>query len=264
MKITELTENTTKKDNINTEHGLSLYIESMGKKILFDMGQSNLFEENAKALGIDLAEVDIAILSHGHYDHGGGLKRFLELNGKAPVYIHEKAFGCHFSGTEKYIGLNPELTDSPRIVYTKDKEIISEGLTLITCNGYEARHSLSNENMNVKTENGFKSDIFEHEQYLIIDENGKRTVISGCSHKGVLNITEWLSPDILVGGFHFKNVEMTDNGKEKLTNVATELLKHKTKFYTCHCTGTEQYEFMKDIMGENLRYLGCGEELMII
>ena len=86
MKITALLENTASDCCMMTEHGLSLYIEAQGKKILFDMGQTDLFYKNALTLGIDLAEVDIAILSHGHYDHGGGLEKFLEINKKAPVY----------------------------------------------------------------------------------------------------------------------------------------------------------------------------------
>ena len=77
MRIISLVENTSVNDAIKAEHGLSLYIESKNYKILFDMGQTDLFLKNAKRLGVDLSQVDIAILSHGHYDHGGGLEEFL-------------------------------------------------------------------------------------------------------------------------------------------------------------------------------------------
>lgn len=90
------------------EHGLSLYLEGKGHRILFDTGQSENFAVNAKRLGVDLAAVDLAILSHGHYDHGGGLKRFLELNQKAPVYLSVYAFEPHFNGV-KDIGIDPKL-----------------------------------------------------------------------------------------------------------------------------------------------------------
>ena len=103
MKITALLENTASDCCMLTEHGLSLYIEAQGKKILFDMGQTDLFYKNALTLGIDLAEVDIAILSHGHYDHGGGLEKFLEINKKAPIYVSSRAFEPHYNGKEKYI-----------------------------------------------------------------------------------------------------------------------------------------------------------------
>ncbi|MBO5230600.1 MAG: MBL fold metallo-hydrolase [Clostridia bacterium] len=72
MIVKVLCENTSLCDSFGCEHGLSLYIESGERKILFDMGQTNLFEANAEKLGIDLAEIDFAVLSHGHYDHSGG------------------------------------------------------------------------------------------------------------------------------------------------------------------------------------------------
>ena len=80
MKITALVENTTNNPSLGTQHGLSLYIEANGRKILFDMGADGLFLENAEKLGIDIAGVDLAIVSHGHDDHGGGLGVFLEKN----------------------------------------------------------------------------------------------------------------------------------------------------------------------------------------
>ena len=140
MKITSLVENTSKCENIESEHGLSLYIEANGWKILFDMGQTDLFSKNAKKLDIDLAEVDIAILSHGHYDHGGGLAKFMEINRKAPIYMHEKAFGAHYNGTEKYIGLDTSLINNPRIIYMHDPRKIDEGLTLYSCNEKDRKH----------------------------------------------------------------------------------------------------------------------------
>ena len=87
MKITALLENTTKRPDMSTEHGLSLYIETAGHKILFDMGQTELFSENAAALGIDLEAVDLAVLSHGHYDHGGGLATLYAHNSKLLVTV---------------------------------------------------------------------------------------------------------------------------------------------------------------------------------
>ena len=76
MKVTVLAENSACREDLTPQHGLSLYIETNGKKILFDMGQDDTFAQNAKTLGIDLSQADLAIISHGHYDHVGGLDTF--------------------------------------------------------------------------------------------------------------------------------------------------------------------------------------------
>ena len=89
MRIAALMENTAVSEEFVCSHGLSLYIETRGHRILFDMGQDGRFLENAKKLGIDIAGVDLAILSHGHYDHGGGLRAFLETNSQALIHIQK-------------------------------------------------------------------------------------------------------------------------------------------------------------------------------
>ena len=119
MTITSLVENTSRED-FPVEHGLSLHIRlEDGRQILFDMGQGNLFARNAEQLGIRLSEIDMAIVSHGHYVHGGGLGSFLELNPHAPVYLNSHAFEPHYSLRDKglaYIGLNPKLKGNERLI----------------------------------------------------------------------------------------------------------------------------------------------------
>ncbi len=258
MKITSLLENTASSEKVRSEHGLSLYIETGNTKILFDMGQTDLFYENALSLGIDLKNVDFAVLSHGHYDHGGGLRKFLEINETAPVYISEHAFGAYYNGTEKYIGLDASLKDSGRIIFTKDEFLITEGLKLFSCNEKEKKYNLGSFGL-TSLENGeFVPDSFRHEQYLLIEEDDKKVLVSGCSHKGILDIADWFRPDVLIGGFHFSKLPL-DN---KLISYAKILDLHKTHFYTCHCTGTEQFRFMENHM-KNLSYLSCGDSILI-
>ena len=150
MKIISLVENTTVNYDIEAEHGLSLYIESKNYKILFDMGQTDLFLKNAKKLGVDLSQVDIAILSHGHYDHGGGLEEFLKINKKAYVYVSQYAFDTYYNGKEKYIGLNPSLKDNRRLIFTNGKVEVEEGITLYHCNDRVKRYDLGSFGLNVK------------------------------------------------------------------------------------------------------------------
>jgi len=258
MKITSLLENTACSSSVSAEHGLSLYIETKKHKILFDMGQTALFADNAEALGVDLSEVDIAVLSHGHYDHGGGLERFLEINSKAPVYINRDAFLPHYNGTEKYIGLDTSLADSNRIIFTDDEYKIDDSLTLFFCNGKERKHRLGGGELTEKVGEEFIPDDFRHEQYLLIEENRRRILISGCSHKGILNIVEWFTPDVLVGGFHFSKLPLDNT----LAAAAQILDTYPTEYYTCHCTGIEQYGFMKQYM-KRLNYLACGESIVV-
>ena len=259
MKITALVENVSLIDEIQSEHGLSLYIETEEKKILFDMGQTDLFADNTEKLEIDLAQVDLAILSHGHYDHGGGMKRFLEINQTAPIYINRNAFGQYYNGPEKYIGLDQNLMNEPRIRWTDDEHILSNTMELITYNQETAEHPNYGQGLFQKKTDRFCPDTFRHEQYLLVEESGKRILVSGCSHKGIVNLALWARPDVVIGGFHLKKVE----DESELAALGQLLKNMNIQFYTCHCTGKWQFEQLKKVLGSQLQYLHCGETIVI-
>ena len=252
MKIVTLMENTACREDLCSEHGLSLYIETQNDKILFDAGQSAAFADNAEKMGIDLQKVDFAVLSHGHYDHGGGLRRFLEINGKAPVFVSEFAFEPHF-GQNGYIGLDQTLQSDSRIRYMAAEALLGTGMTLCRINTAPTDTA----GLLVEESGIQKPDDFRHEQYLLLEEAGKRVLISGCSHKGILNIMEAFRPDVLVGGFHFMKITQ----EEKLEKAAKKLLTYDTVYYTGHCTGQRQYDCLKTYMGDRLHYMSAGTVL---
>src|SRR5574344_216468 len=132
MLIKTLVENTAISKDFGSEHGLSLYIETKKHKILFDVGSSELFLQNAKKLDVNIADVDFLVISHGHYDHGGGLNTFLTENSKAEVFLHRLAFEKYYAirpnNKFDYIGLNENLKENKQIVLTSDRFFITDGI----------------------------------------------------------------------------------------------------------------------------------------
>ena len=248
MKLVTLIENTASREDLAQEHGLSLYLETGSHKILFDMGQSGAFADNAETLGIDLSAVEFAVLSHGHYDHGGGIPAFLEKNGSAPVYVNLHAFEPHFNATGKDIGLDPRLPRD-RIRFVSGPLSPAPGITLHTVPFPPA------DTAGMTAGDGQTED-FRHEQYLLIEEAGKQILVSGCSHKGIVSIAEHFRPDILIGGFHFMKTE----DETILRTAAQRLLALDCTCYTGHCTGEKQYAFLKTLMGHRLHSLTTGSQ----
>ena len=264
MKITVLAENTACREDLQSEHGLSLFLETENRRILFDAGQTDAFAANAEALGIDLKAVDLAVLSHGHYDHSGGIARFLDVNSTAPVYLHREAFVPHYNADGKYIGVDPALANNPRLRFTDRDEILAKGITLSSCNRLPRPVPFGSFGLTMQAGDQILPDDFRHEQYLLIEEQGRRICVSGCSHKGILNILAWFRPDVLIGGFHFMKLDPeTPDGKDALEAAAARLLQYPTIYYTGHCTGQSQFDFLKARMGQRLNALSTGCEINI-
>lgn len=263
MKIYALMENTPYEPVFAAEHGLSLYLETDRHKILFDTGASGAFADNAERLGVDLSQVELAILSHDHYDHGGGLARFLEVNDHAPIYLSAHAFGKRYNGVGKYIGLDPALRENGRLRFVEDVLELDDQLSLYSCNQKPKKYPLDSAELTEERDGEQKPDQFLHEQYLMVREKGKKVLISGCSHKGILNIMDWLEPDVLIGGFHFMKQEVGPQGNSVLDQAAHVLRERKTAYYTCHCTGQEPFQYLKDRMGEQLQYLASGQVITV-
>ncbi len=263
LKIVSLMENMRGDERVTVEHGFSLYIETKNHKILFDTGQSSLFSKNAEILGVDLRCVDILVLSHAHYDHAGGIDEFLKQNDTAKIYINTNAFEDYRNDSGKYIGIDAKLKDNPRVIITQDYLKIDDELSLFTYNDKKRPYKTDNAGQTVFKNDRFLADNYLHEQYLMIYEDQKKVLISGCSHKGILNIMSFASPDVLVGGFHYMKQKITDEGNEILDFAAKKLEEYNTVYYTCHCTGEEQFRYLKYKSEAEINYLACGQKVMI-
>ena len=178
-------------------------------------------------------------------------------------------FSWNGLGEMKYIGLDKSLKDEKRLVFVgADRQIDDELYIYAGCIRKKVEF-MGAAGLQMKKMDVMLPDFFDHEIYLMINESGaagvngesgsgKKVLISGCSHKGILNIVEWFRPDVLIGGFHFSNLALDDT----LKGYAERLNGYDITYYTCHCTGTEQYEFMKKSMSR-LNYLSEGMTIEI-
>ena len=299
MKIKVLVENTCSADNFKCEHALSFWIESGGKIILFDMGETSMFASNAEKMGLDLSLVDMAVISHGHDDHGGGLGLFLEKNQKAKIYVHSKAFGNYYSlrtGEEpEFIGLVKELKENPRVVLCHDEARSTNGGSQSTASwidleeggrlfsGITPVHPYPESNKKLYADS--VPDLFYHEQNLVLEEDDKTFLIAGCAHNGILNILNEFrleygkDPDYAIGGLHLYKAgerssgflpkdpeiqkELAKSASPYVKEVGKGLLEYNTKFYTCHCTGFPAYFALREMMGDKIKYLSTGQEVRL-
>ena len=273
VKIVVLLENTTRSSKLKSRHGLSLYAETQTHKILFDMGPNALFLKNAEALGVDIADVDLAVISHGHVDHCGGLKYFLEKNKNAKIYIRPQAFEAHYVkvlGIPFYAGIDRALLPADRFVFTDDIHVIDDEITLFSNVAEKFPLPESDGNLFVKRNGRKVPDDFCHEQNLIITSGGSRILICGCAHAGIVNIARRAKaiagndPRAVIGGMHlYEPAKKRYENDGYIDSVAAALAELKSSYYTCHCTGEKAYEKMKVRMGARLTYLRTGAELEI-
>ena len=273
MRIVNLIENIKGNPECDFEHGLSLYVETQKHKLLMDTGCSDKFLENAKRLSVQLENVDSVVLSHGHYDHGGGLLDFTKINSHARIYVRENAFLDFYHGKDenkRYIGLDKRISNLAQLYYVSGNMRMDKELFLFTNVTSRILWPSSNLELTVEKDGVLVQDDFSHEQYLVISQNGKNILISGCAHNGILNILEKYhqifskNPDVVISGFHLmKKSGYKQEDIDLIEKTAWKLKDYRTKFYTCHCTGEEPYERMKRILGEQIDYVKSGEEVEI-
>lgn len=281
MKFTILVDNKTEKASCCAEWGLSILIESRGKKILFDTGTSPMFAANAKALGVDLSDVDALVFSHSHYDHTGGAQTFASINKTAPIYLHEEAMYATYGETDGVMddyncgilwddALKKEL--KPRIHFTSGLEKLYDHIWIMG-NIPSMKEYPPTENFFRRLTDGpsidgksIQPDPMNHEQCLIVEEDGKLHVFSGCSHKGViptLNHVGNLFPGKkiagLVAGMHLYSLR-----SDKRSHIIDRLVEMDLDYVApLHCTGMQAIVEMKVKMGDKCRILTSGHSFCV-
>ena len=244
---------------LSTEHGLSILLETEQHKILLDTGASDVFIQNAELLGIDLTDVDYVFISHGHSDHAGGLRYFLEHDQKAQVIVSPDAMnGQFFSKRGNLHSITTEWSeiDKDRLVLIDHTCEIAEGIHAIA--HIPQIHSMpkGNQNLYVQDAHGdYIHDDFRHELALYIDG----LLFTGCAHSGLENILAACPWPIhtVVGGFHLLDGQETEEELAALTQSLKERYS-ETRFYTSHCTGDHVFDVMKSVMGEQLQPFSAG------
>ena len=282
MRVTALIENSRLegRDDLDAEFGLSLHIEHGGRQILFDTGATGTFVRNAGALGIDLAEIDLAVLSHHHFDHGGGIEDFLQVNDRAAIHLRAgERVGRYFRALaliKRPIGLDLTLFDRFQGRFQEVTEFteVESGVFLLTEIGRAHDRPKGNRHLFVERDGSLVPDPFDHELVMVVHETDGMVVFSGCSHHGILNMVDAAVerfPGVPIkgvfGGFHliglpFLNTmaasrgEVEEIGRRILSAVAGTV-------YSGHCTGEKAFKVLEGVMGDTLQPFPTGASVEI-
>ena len=218
FKVTTLVENSVAQSGqaLLAEHGLSFYIETGNRKILFDTGQNLAISNNARVLGIELNQIDTVVLSHGHYDHSGGLQSILERNKDFTLYGHPDVFSPKVkktNGNYKYIGIPLKKNDivdcGVSLQLNRDPVEIAPGVMtsgeIALANDFEDAEPM----FFLKKDEKAIPDTLADDQALILDTAKGVVVLLGCSHRGVINTLNHVAQLIgnrkihaILGGLH--------------------------------------------------------------
>lgn len=276
MKITTLMENKVKEGlDLHHEHGLSILIQVDNKKILFDLGQSGNFIQNAKSLDVNLKDLDYVTISHGHFDHSGGLERLIEeVNPEIKLYLGNGFFTPKYSlredGEYAYLG-NPFDEN-----YLKEMEIdynfvkddityLTEYLMIFTNFQRDEEFENTSPNMFLKQGEDYIKDEFLDEISLGVKTDKGILLIVGCSHVGILNIINTVEKRTglniygLIGGTH-----LVKEDDEKINNIIDHLKEKEIQVIgACHCTGKQGETMLEQQMEEKFINNNTGHVLII-
>lgn len=268
MKVSVLNENTAGKRGFLAEHGLSLLIEQGDRRYLFDTGQTDVFLHNAKKLGESLDGLDGIILSHGHFDHCGGLE-YLKERGPLPhVYVRRQAFfdkqARNPDGkTCRIIGIpwKRELLLGAEVL-TEDRQEIAPGIWVLGNVPYTVDFETRPDQFVIKKGEERIPDYMEDEQLLVIDTQKGLCVFAGCCHAGIINCLSYVKsafPGKKIFGV-LAGMHLSSAGKERIEKTIETLKGFRIPvLMPVHCTGIYAIGRMKEELGENCVILETGK-----
>lgn len=271
MKITTIIENSLgDQKELHNEHGLSFFIETPDGNILFDTGKTGDFIENAKDLGVDLKKTDFLMLSHAHYDHCGGVRKFLnEFDVYPEFYVNEKFFSnsdkyyCS-DGNEKldfvaddsekrYIGIDFDenfIKEKKLNIHYVNQDMTKLNEKVYIFTNFEKTYDFEKLNPNMKFKRGEKYllDHFDDEISVAVDTEKGLIVILGCSHPGVLNIIDTIRKRTgkniygIIGGTH-----LVEADEERINKTIQKIKEKNIKIIgVSHCTGEKAIQSFKE------------------
>lgn len=271
MKIKVLVDNMPhpEKPSLVAEHGLSFYVETRHEKILLDVGASDKFMRNAHNLGIEIADVDVLVLSHAHKDHTGGLAHFLQNNSKAKVYLSANINGSgYYSNRRK--DMRDISIDYGLLMANKERfEAVADNIrlspTVRIIGKIPVSHSLPKADRTLFA--GDAPDTFNHEIALLISEGDQTVLMSSCTHLGLLNTLEACAPvvpRVFIGGLHLVDSD-EDNCFESDEDYASmaEMINSRypgIQIYTGHCTGSRAKCVLKSLLPDHFHVFHTGYE----
>lgn len=268
--VTILVDNTATRPGLRSEHGLSMFIEVGEHAFLFDTGQSNLILHNAKALGVDLSRIEAIVLSHGHYDHTGGLMPVLKsISHRPPIYAHPDVFVDRYSfstGSAREIGIPPEsekTLDGASLKLSIEPQEIFPG---VVATG-EIPRVTEFEDVGGKYSLDLgrkRPDRIPDDQSVVIDSDNGLILCCGCCHSGLVNTllhVHELFPesgfDTVIGGLHMSGVS-----KKRLDGTIDKLREFGvSKILGGHCTGKREAQILAEALPEVMPPMEVGTHL---
>ncbi|MDY5730819.1 MAG: MBL fold metallo-hydrolase [Eubacteriales bacterium] len=268
MKVHILTDNQCKLPHLKQENGVSILVETKKHTILIDAGQSDVFMQNAEAMGLDLQKVDVCCLSHGHYDHCNGILHFLNVNKHAKVYASSDIFGKYYNINNEYVGVSPELKKhKDRFVFVDADYFIDESIYFFTGNDRQTVNSIREIGYTAKSNGLMEPDDFHHELYVVIGDGKKKIVVSGCTHKGINNVLYWARHENIsafIGGIRFGNLSFeVPKQAAQLQQAVADLKRYNVKYFAMHCRADSIYRHLEQELTDKFYRVTVGESFEI-